>query len=92
MFKINYVNNRCISVLLSEYNILLNNVYLPFDNARLSSEQNLENMLEAIGHLDAAHDLATETTNYITLGDMNVHPTDNTRRARALKGFLEQRG
>ena len=90
-FKIKYTNSRCLSVLLSDYNILLNNVYLPFDDQRISVEQNVQNLSEAIGHLEAAHELATETLNYITLGDFNVDPTDNNRRSEILNDFFTRR-
>ena len=87
-FKVIYSNARCISIVLSDYNILLNNVYLPFNDSRKSSEQNLENMLEALGHLDAAHNLSTETIDNITLGDFNVSPNDTTQRACLITQWL----
>ena len=90
-FKIIYSNCRCTSILLTDFNILLNSVYLAFDDSRISSEENLENMMEALGHLDAAHDLAEETTDYITMGDLNFAPTDRSRRSDAVRSFFSRR-
>ena len=90
-FKVKYSNSHCLSlsVLLTKSNILLNNVYPPSNDTRKSTEENLEKMMEALGHLDAAHDTTSETIDCITLGDFNVHPTDVTDRARLVQEFLQ---
>ena len=75
-FKVNYINSRCLSILLTDYNILINNVYLPANDARISVEENVEKMIEAIGHFDAAHTLTEETVDYLTLGDFNIDAND----------------
>ena len=81
-FKSIYSNCRCMSILLTDFNVLLNNVYLPFDNSGITTSQNLENMMTALGHLDAAHDLAESTTDYITVGDLNYAPSDQVSALR----------
>ena len=90
-FQIKYRNERCLSILLTDQNVLFSNVYLPYNNTRISSEENLSNMSEALGHLEAAHDLAIETSDYITVGDFNVDPNDRGNRAEVLKMFFSNR-
>ena len=84
-----YSHNRCLSVLLKEENIMLNNVYLPANDTRKSAHENEELMLESLGHLETVHDTTHETTNFITVGDLNVAPSDQTRRAKAVYDFLD---
>ena len=90
-FKAHYDSKRCLSVFLNEHKILVNNVYLPADNSNRTSEENQEAMLEAIGHLDAAHNVEDEILDVITLGDFNVDPNDNTPRSRIVSEFLSSR-
>ena len=91
-FQVKYTNCRCLSLLLIEHNILLNNIYLPFNDSRINSEENYRNMAEALGHLDAAHEITTETSNYITLVDFNYAPSDVSQRVNAVKSLLETHG
>ena len=71
---------------------MINNVYLPFRDTRLSVDENINNMLEAVGHLEAAHDLTTETIDYITLGDLNCDPSDRCERFSILNNFFSRHG
>jgi len=64
---------------------------MPANDSRKSAEENLELMLEAVGHLDAAHENADETLDSITLGDFNYDPNDTTSRARAVNQLLQSR-
>ena len=89
-FKVKHINCRCLSILLTEYNILVNNIYLPANDSRIGIEQNLEQMSEAIGHLDAAHNLTNETADCITLGDFNVDANDATRRSQIVQDSLHR--
>ena len=90
-FKTHYTNKRCLSILLTKHNIIVNNVYLPYDDSRRTSEQNEEAMFEAIGHLEAAHSVGEEVLDAITLGDFNVDPEDRTSRSKIVTDFLESR-
>ena len=91
-FKIKYTNSRCLSVLLTDHNILFNNVYLPFNDSRKSVDENLRSMQEALGHLDAAHEITAETSNYMTVGDFNYAPTDSSQRKIAVEAILQKHG
>ena len=91
-FKLIYSNARCLSVLLTDHNMLLNNVYLPFDDSRTSTDSNVDSMLQALGHLGAAQSLASETSDYITVGDFNAAPKDRARRTQLLNEWLADCG
>lgn len=91
-FKIKYTNPRCLLLLLIQQNILMNNVYLQFNDSGTTVNVNLRNMEEALGHLDAAHELTDETSNYITVGDFNCAPNDSSRRQIAITNVLERHG
>ena len=88
-FKPHYQHSRCLSVVLHDFNIIINNVYLPYNNRHTSAEQNEANYLEALGHLIVSHDTAGDTTDFITIGDVNVAPNDNTNREDSLNDILE---
>ena len=90
-FKIKYKHSRCLSILLTKSNLLVNNVYLPANDTRKNAEANLEQMMEALGHLDGVHDATTETLDCITLGDFNYDPNDTTNRARLVNETLKSR-
>ena len=83
-FKNSYSNSRCMSILLTQFNILVNNVYLPANDTRITAEQNEEAMREAMGHLGAAHGTAEEVLDSICLGDFNFDPSDRTARTRII--------
>ena len=87
--RIKYRHSRCLSMLLVNSNILVTNVYLPAYDARKSAEENRRSMAEALGHLDAAHNLAEETVDGIILGDFNVAPEDSNRRSNLVKQYLQ---
>ena len=57
-YKINYVNPRCYSLILTDSNTTLTNVYLPYLNRQQRIDDNNNNYVEAIGHIDASHALA----------------------------------
>ena len=83
-YRINYRSSRCISIVLTDFNLLLNNVYLASQDSRVSAAVNLENMSESLGHLDAAHTLCTEITERVTIGDFNITPDDLSNRSEAV--------
>ena len=72
-FKVKYQNSRCLSILLTNENVLISNVYLPSYNSRVSAEINRQRLMEAVGHFDAAHECREETVDFITMGDFNFH-------------------
>ena len=86
-FEIKYTHHRCFSILITHHNVLINNIYIPYNDRRISVEENIENVTEFFGHLDAAIEIAN-TSNIVTLGDFNVAPSDNDRRARLIKQRL----
>ena len=88
-YEIIYNNSCCLSIFLTDRNVLLNNVYLPYNDKRISVESNNKNMMEAIGHLNAAHQLARGACSYITIGDFNVAPTDHTERSVCVNEFMK---
>ena len=90
-FKTNYTNSRCLSIYLSKLKILVNNVYLPANNSRRSTEENDQAMLEAMGHLDAAHEIIEESLDSICMGDFNFDPSDQHSRSRIIKQTLNAR-
>lgn len=89
-YKCVYENNRCLSILFIDYDLLVNNVYMPFSDSRVSSSTNVERYMEALGHLDAAHELAEDAEYRITLGDLNSDPKDRNDRAEALALWLNE--
>ena len=89
-FKTVYENSRCLSLLLIDHNILVNNVYMPFSDSRTTASRNLENYMEALGHLDAVHELEENVERKITLGDFNSAPSDRNSRAEALASWLNE--
>ena len=91
-FKIKYLNCRCLSILLTNCNILISNIYLPANDSRKSAQENRISMAEALGHLDAAHELAVETVDGIVLGDFNVAPEDTNSRSSLVKESLHLLG
>ena len=88
-FQIKYSNCRCLSILLSAHKILINNVYLPAQDSRILVEEQIEKLMEALGHFEAAHEGTNETVDCITLGDFNSSPYDNNERSRLIKSALE---
>ena len=84
-----YACDRCISVKLTDSNTLLSNVYFPYDDSRNSVEVNVESIMRAIGHLDAAHELNGDITKYITVGDFSVDPSDRTKRSKCVEEFMQ---
>lgn len=86
-FTQHYSNPRCQSVIICDQ-ILVNNVYLPYNDSRKSVNQNTENYTEAISHLSASHELAVNVGYCITLGDINCAPSDISARADVLAEFL----
>ena len=89
-YQTHYTNKRCLSIILDQYSILLSNVYMPFDDKRLTVAVNNSNYLEAIGHLRASHDLAETVTDYITVGDFNCAPSDNSARMNMVNSFRDE--
>ena len=87
-FKTCYLNERCISVLLTDYDYLLSNVYLPYNDSRKTVDENVELMSQAIGHITAAHDLYCNTSGRMIIGDFNVSPNDFSKRAELVAKFL----
>ena len=89
--KLCYKNSRCLSIILTDSNILVNNVYLPFDDSRKNAETNVESMTQAISHLDAAHNIAFNVNGFITLGDFNIDVNDRTTRSNCVQEFLDRK-
>ncbi len=87
-FKISYLSKRCISITLTDNNVLISNVYMPFNDSRKTAEQNLEIYLEAIGHINASHEIASDVNEFILVGDVNCAPSDRSPRKRALDEAL----
>ena len=87
-YKTQYVNERCLSILLSQHNIVVNNVYLPANERGLSVEENEVKMCEAVGHLSTAHCLDEQVMDVITIGDFNFSPEDQTGRSKIITDFL----
>ena len=71
---------------MNEINIVLNNLYLPANNAGRSTGQNVEDMIAPLSHLDALHKLTPSITDYIGIDDFNVDPNDTTKRANLVRG------
>ena len=90
-FKIKYNHSRCISILLTKPNILLNNVYMPTYDRTITAEENRHKLMEAVGHLEAAHTISDETIDCITLGDFNYDPKDVTEHATFVNEMLQSR-
>ena len=44
--------------------------------------------MEALSHLRASHELAEGVLDYITVGDFNYAPTDNSERVNLMSRFL----
>ena len=88
-YKQHYSNSRCTSIILEEFSLLLNNVYMPFSDSRITHEQNVEKYMEAMSCLTASHDLADGVSNFITVGDVNCAPMDVNDRARLLSEFID---
>ena len=86
-YSISYTNPRCLAITLTNYDILLCNVYIPYDNSRKSVQHNLEDIMETIGHISAAHEISG-TTDCIMTGDFNCSPLDFSKRGEALASFL----
>ena len=91
-FQIIYSNSRCLSILLSSSNVIVNNIYLPYNDSRKSSEQNQREMAEALGHLEAAHELCDDSVDGITLGDLNTDPGDTGPRAELVSSIFANLG
>ena len=89
-YKVAYTNSRCLSILLTDSNTLISNIYLPAHDSRITQSQNVEEMSEALGHLDAVHELNQNVYQYIVTGDFNVCPTDSNTRAEAVQQLLNQ--
>ena len=88
-FKVRYISKRCLSLLLTKHNIVVNNVYLPANDSRRSVQDNEQAMLEAVGHLGSAHNSSEEEIlDCISLGDFNFDPEDQTGRTRIITDFL----
>ena len=87
-YKTIYENSRCQSIMLTEYNMLISNVYMPYSDSRISMANNVERYMEAIGHLDAAHETAGQVDYSVVLGDFNCDPSDKNNRAEALASWL----
>ena len=90
-FQIKYTNSRCLSILLTHHNILVHNVYMPSQDRRQTVEVNMERLMEALGHFEAAHGCTDETVDCIALGDFNASPLDNTERSRMINRALEEK-
>ena len=90
-FQIKYTNSRCLSILLTHHNILVHNVYMPSQDRRQTVEVNMERLMEALGHFEAAHGSTDETVDCIALGDFNASPLDNTERSRMINRALEEK-
>ena len=89
-FRQHYTDSRCLSIILLDSNTLLSNVYMPYNNPRISVDENHELYLQALGHLRASHDLANGMSNYITVGDFNYDPNDTSARANLMPLFLDE--
>ena len=89
-FRQHYTDSRCLSIILLDSNTLLSNVYMPYNNPRISVDENHELYLQALGHLRASHDLANGMSNYITVGDFNYDPDDTSARANLMPLFLDE--
>ena len=87
-FKTTYTHSRCISIFLTEHNVLVNNVYLPANDSRYSVERNEELLIEALGHLEAAHEVENSSLDCITLDDFNSDPADTNNRSRIISSSL----
>ena len=46
-------------------------------------------MQEALWHLDAAHEITAETSNYMTVGDFNYAPTDSSQAKSLSKRYYK---
>ena len=87
-YELHYSDTRCQSIILLEHRTLVTNVYLPYDNARISADENTENYTQAVSHLIASHHLADDILCSITVGDVNCAPTDLSDRAEIWAQFL----
>ena len=87
-FKIKYRNSRCFSILLTNENVLLSNVYLPIYDRRFTAEINRQRLMEALGHFDAAHECSEETSDFIDMGDFNFYHNDMGERANLIRASL----
>lgn len=90
-YKSVYEDSRCLSIVLNDYDVLINNVYMPFADSRISAADNVERYMEALGHLDAVHEIAGDVEHRITLGDLNSDPGDMSERAEALALWLNEK-
>ena len=89
-YRINYSNPRCLSIVLTDYDTVLTNVYLPYSNSRISAADNLEKYMEALGHLYTCHEMTSSISQKIIAGDVNCDPNDATPRSGQLTEFLDQ--
>ena len=69
-----------------EYYITFPYLYA-FNDSRLTVAENNTNYSEAIGHLRASHETAENISDYVTLGDFNSSPTDNSVRNNIISNF-----
>ena len=51
-------------------------MYLPFNDSQKSAEVNLENMIQAVSHIEASHEITDNYESRIIVGDLNYAPTD----------------
>ena len=64
---------------------------MPTYDRTITAEENRHKLMEAVGHLEAAHTISDETIDCITLGDFNYDPKDVTERATFVNEMLQSR-
>lgn len=64
-------------------------MYLPFNDSQKSAEVNLENMIQAVSHIEASHEITDNYESRIIVGDLNYAPSDTSQRAIFIDDFLE---
>ena len=90
LYKEIYREARCISIILQDYDILLHNVYMPFNDSSKTIAENVDTYMQALSHISASQELGAGVNSCIIAGDVNVAPSDSTQRADLLKELFDE--